>query len=61
MASPVTAVAEAEMGFVGVTYWDNDLSSVQAPIFVTSQSLSRPVVSKSKYTAQLQWVLEGVW
>lgn len=40
MASPVTAVAEAEMGFVGVTYWENDLSPVQAPICVTSQSLS---------------------
>lgn len=40
MASPVTAVAEAEMGFVGVTYWENDLSSVQVPICVTSQSLS---------------------
>lgn len=40
MACPVTAVAEAEMGFVGVTYWENDLSEVQAPICVTSQSLS---------------------
>lgn len=41
MASPVTAVAEAEMGFVeGVTYWENALSSVQAPICVSSQSSS---------------------
>lgn len=40
MACPVTAVAKAEMGFVGVTYWANDLSPVQAPICVTSQSLS---------------------
>lgn len=47
MASPVTSIAEAEMGFVeGVTYWENALSSVYAPICVTSQS----VLSKSKYT-----------
>lgn len=40
MASPVTSIAEAEMGFVeGVTYWENALSSVYAPICVTSQSL----------------------
>lgn len=40
MASPVTSIAEAEMGFVeGVTYWENALLSVYAPICVTSQSL----------------------
>lgn len=40
MDSPVTSIAEAEMGFVeGVTYWENALSSVYAPICVTSQSL----------------------
>lgn len=39
MASPVTSIAEAEMGFVeGVTYWENALTSVYAPICVTSQS-----------------------
>lgn len=39
MASPVTSIAEAEMGFVeGVTYWENALS--YAPICVISQSLS---------------------
>lgn len=40
MASPIKAVAKAEMGlFERVTYWENALSSVQAPICVTSQSL----------------------
>lgn len=52
MASTVTAVAEAEMGFVGVTYWENDLSSVQAPIFVTSQSLSEKKKHGIKFIIQ---------
>lgn len=52
MASPVTAVAEAEMGFVGVTYWENDLSSVQVPICVTSQSLSEKKKHGIKFIIQ---------